>query len=197
MRKNGGFADAKVTVTKIAEPEPVRGLLLVTFQPAASPPPAAKTERAPSKKQTGRLRELERELQFTRESLRSTVEELQSSNEELQSTNEELQSSNEELETSREEMQSLNEELQTVNAQLQGKVDALSQSNDDMQNLLNSTSVATHFPGLAPENQTVHGAGQDRHQSDSLGRGPAHRRPGVQAQLRGVRDGRGGRCCAH
>jgi two-component system CheB/CheR fusion protein len=42
-------------------------------------------------------------------------------------------------------MQSLNEELQTINAQLQTKVDALSQTNDDMQNLLNSTSIATIF----------------------------------------------------
>ena len=92
------------------------------------------------------------ELLFTRESLQSTVEELQtaneelkSSNEELQSTNEELQSTNEELETSKEEMQSLNEELQTVNTQLQSKVEALSQTNDDMQNLLNSTAIATVF----------------------------------------------------
>jgi PAS domain-containing protein len=42
-------------------------------------------------------------------------------------------------------MQSLNEELQTVNAQLQCKVEAFSQANDDMQNLLNSTAIATVF----------------------------------------------------
>jgi two-component system CheB/CheR fusion protein len=63
----------------------------------------------------------------------------------LQSTNEELQSANEELETSKEELQSLNEELQTVNAQLQGKLDDLARANDDMQNLLNSTNIATIF----------------------------------------------------
>ena len=100
----------------------------------------------------GRVPELERELLHTRETLQSTVEELQTSNEELkstneelQSTNEELQSANEELETSKEEMQSLNEELQTVNAQLQGKLDDLAHANDDMQNLLNSTGIATIF----------------------------------------------------
>ncbi len=91
-------------------------------------------------------------MQYTKETLQSTVEQLESSNEELkstneemQSTNEELQSVNEELETSKEEMQSLNEELQTVNAQLQAKVDDLGQANDDMQNLLNSTEIATIF----------------------------------------------------
>jgi len=42
-------------------------------------------------------------------------------------------------------MQSLNEELTTVNAELQSKVEDLSQANDDMQNLLNSTNIATVF----------------------------------------------------
>ena len=42
-------------------------------------------------------------------------------------------------------MQSLNEELQTVNAQLQAKVDDLARTSDDMQNLLNSTEIATIF----------------------------------------------------
>jgi two-component system CheB/CheR fusion protein len=42
-------------------------------------------------------------------------------------------------------MQSLNEELQTVNAELHSKVDLLSQANDDMVNLLNSTDIATIF----------------------------------------------------
>jgi two-component system CheB/CheR fusion protein len=147
VRQDKGFTHVNITVTRLTEPVSIRGLLLVTFEPSPTPghPPASKTMKRPSKKEAARLEGLERELQFTRESLRSTVEELQSSNEELQSTNEELQSSNEELETSREEMQSLNEELQTVNAQLQSKVDALSQTNDDMQNLLNSTSIATIF----------------------------------------------------
>ena len=84
-------------------------------------------------------------LQSTIEELETANEELKSTNEELQSTNEELQSTNEELETSKEEMQSLNEELQTVNAELQAKVEDLSRTNDDMQNLLNSTDIATIF----------------------------------------------------
>jgi two-component system, chemotaxis family, CheB/CheR fusion protein len=101
---------------------------------------------------SGRIGDLEKELQNTRESHQTTIEELESTNEELKSTNEELQSSNEELqstneelESSKEELQSLNEELQTVNAELQSKVDELSATHDDMRNLLNSTEIATVF----------------------------------------------------
>jgi len=39
----------------------------------------------------------------------------------------------------------MNEELQTVNNELQAKVDELSQSSNDMKNLLNSTDIATLF----------------------------------------------------
>ena len=99
-----------------------------------------------------RVRELQRELQATRESHQTTIEELETSNEELksineelQSSNEELQSTNEELESSKEELQSLNEELQTVNTELHGKIDELDSSQDDMRNLLNSTDIATVF----------------------------------------------------
>ena len=72
-------------------------------------------------------------------------EELKASNEEIRSINEELQASNEELETSKEELQSLNEELNTTNVQLQTKLDELEMRTDDLNNLLNSTDVATLF----------------------------------------------------
>jgi two-component system CheB/CheR fusion protein len=96
--------------------------------------------------------QFEKELRDTRERLQSMIEEyetaleeLKSSNEELVSVNEELQSSNEELEASKEELVSLNEELHTVNLELNGKIDALDRSNSDLQNLFESTSVATVF----------------------------------------------------
>ena len=53
--------------------------------------------------------------------------------------------SNEELETSKEEMQSINEELSTVNTELQTKVGDLSRANNDMNNLLAGTGIATIF----------------------------------------------------
>jgi two-component system, chemotaxis family, CheB/CheR fusion protein len=51
----------------------------------------------------------------------------------------------EELETAKEEMQSINEELQTVNNELHGKNDQLTGTNSDLQNLLDSTQIATIF----------------------------------------------------
>ena len=63
----------------------------------------------------------------------------------MQSVNEEMQSTNEELETSKEELQSVNEELATVNSELQSKVVDLSRVNNDMNNLLAGTGIATVF----------------------------------------------------
>jgi two-component system, chemotaxis family, CheB/CheR fusion protein len=100
----------------------------------------------------GDLAHVERELRDTRERLQSmmeeyetALEELKSSNEELVSVNEELQSTNEELEASKEELQSLNEEMHTINAELASKVEALDQAHSDLQNLFESTEVATIF----------------------------------------------------
>ncbi|MGR8933968.1 MAG: CheR family methyltransferase [Gammaproteobacteria bacterium] len=154
VKTNGDYTVIDLTVARIAEPEPIRGLFIVSFRPVGddNDEKSIKAARPMRKAEQTRIKELERELQYTKETLQTTVEELETSNEELkstneelQSTNEELQSTNEELETSKEEMQSLNEELITVNAELQSKVEDLSQTNDDMQNLLNSTEIATLF----------------------------------------------------
>ena len=91
------------------------------------------------------LRAKDEYIQSTHEQLESSTEELKSSNEEMQSVNEELQSTNEELETSKEELQSVNEELATVNNELQTKVIDLSRLNNDMNNLLAGTGIATVF----------------------------------------------------
>ena len=154
VKANGGVILVNLTVKRIAEPEALQGLFLVTFETVRADKPAARKgalarAAAPLKKgESGLMRELEftkQRLQRTIEELQTSNEELKSTNEELQSTNEELQSTNEELETTKEELQSLNEELVTVNSELQGKLDALSDANDDLQNLLNSTEVATIF----------------------------------------------------
>jgi two-component system CheB/CheR fusion protein len=84
-------------------------------------------------------------LQSANEELETSNEELESSNEEMQSVNEELQSTTEEMETSKEELQSVNEELATVNNELQTKVATLARTNNDMNNLLAGTGIATVF----------------------------------------------------
>jgi two-component system CheB/CheR fusion protein len=148
---NGGAQTVDVAVQRLAEPKELRGTVLIVIDDVPTPPPPEKPGAA-RRATSGRVVELERELQHvheelqtTREEMQTSQEELKSTNEELQSTNEELQSTNEELTTSKEEMQSMNEELQTVNQELQSKVDELSRSNNDMKNLLNSTDIATLF----------------------------------------------------
>ncbi|THD44369.1 MAG: SAM-dependent methyltransferase [Bradyrhizobium sp.] len=91
------------------------------------------------------LRTFQMRHQATSDELESQIENMKSMTEEYLSVNEELQSSNEELETAKEEMQSVNEELQTVNGELHGKNDLLTRANSDLQNLLDSTQVATIF----------------------------------------------------
>ncbi|AME28201.1 CheR family methyltransferase [Burkholderia sp. PAMC 26561] len=96
--------------------------------------------------------QLEAELQLAKENLQSSIEqssvsteELKASNEELQAIVEELRSASEELETSKEELHSVNEELVTVNAELQAKVEETAKANDDLENLIASTNIATIF----------------------------------------------------
>jgi len=152
VRTNGGFQDVTLRVKPLSEPDPVAGMLLVSFEIHEDSISAIRNQPLAAEVPAQRVAQLEAELVHARENLQGTIEEfetsneeLKSMNEELQSTNEELQSANEELETSREEMQSMNEELQTLNAELQDRNEELSQINDDMQNLLNSTDVATLF----------------------------------------------------
>jgi two-component system CheB/CheR fusion protein len=138
-----------VGVERLSGNDELQGLVMITFHEVAVPLEAKKSK---PKKATPEVEALRRELtearedsRLTRESMQIAQEELLSANEEMQSTNEEVQSANEELMTSKEEMQSLNEELQTVNTELQAKVDQLSQTSNDMKNLLDSTDIATVF----------------------------------------------------
>jgi len=84
------------------------------------------------------LRLIKGRLKLTIEKLDFTKRELKSTQEEYQAINFKLQSSNEELETSK-------EELQTVNAELDHRVRDLGRANSDLQNLLESTQIATVF----------------------------------------------------
>jgi two-component system CheB/CheR fusion protein len=140
------------------EVEPARwtnqteGLLLVSFQGTGPLQSGAEVNKEIQVAESDVIRQLEQELDSTREDLQCSIEELESSNEELKasneevmSMNEELQSANEELETSKEELQSLNEELSTVNSQLQDKLQDLESTNNDVANLLNCTDIATIF----------------------------------------------------
>lgn len=142
-------AAVDITVHAVQQPSRLHGLVMIVFR-----------DRPPVRKRSGRgaksagagdafateeLAGARAEIQALRQEMRASQEELQAAIEELQSTNEELQSANEELTTAKEETQSMNEELQTINGELQSKLDDLALAQSDMQNLLNSTDIATLF----------------------------------------------------
>lgn len=142
-----------ITVSPIGQPQDESPLLLVSFEEPAKAADAVASKSEDGNGQTDQTADqLEDELRLTRQDLRDTseqydrlVEEYSTSNEKMHSINEELQSTNEELETSKEELQSLNEELNTLNNELRSKVVAVEQTNNDLNNLLASTEVATLF----------------------------------------------------
>jgi two-component system, chemotaxis family, CheB/CheR fusion protein len=154
IKTNGSFTVVDISVSPISENDNPTGLMLVVFEDKTPEPiPGLTPDQKPKeKKKASEIKQLEQDLQATREYLQATIEELETSNEEmkatneeLQSVNEEMQSTNEELETSKEELQSTNEELSTVNSELQNKVDELSKTSNDMNNLLAATEIASIF----------------------------------------------------
>ncbi|MBI5679717.1 MAG: PAS domain-containing protein [Methanobacterium sp.] len=153
VKNNGSHVIVNLEVKPLKH-ESTKGLLIVSFEDVQLQEDILEDKIVLDMTSKGdeRIRELEGELKLTKERLNVTIEEMRSSNEELRSANEELQSmneeaqsSNEELETSKEELQSINEEMVTVNNELQLKIDELSRTQDDMNNLFNSTEIATIF----------------------------------------------------
>src|SRR5262249_27139636 len=148
---NGGVQMISLAVEPIIEgKETAYGIVFTDRGPTSAHDETARIE--PQEGQDTTVQLIEKELEETKERLQSTIEELEtaneefrSSNEELLSVNEELQSTNEELETSKEELQSVNEELQTVNHELSSKIDELDRANSDLNNLFQSTQIATIF----------------------------------------------------
>jgi two-component system, chemotaxis family, CheB/CheR fusion protein len=138
----------------LRDDDPARGFFLVLFSDRESTetaehtirPIAPTTETEPINQQLeDELTRVKSQLRMTIEQYEAQVEEAQASAEEHQAMNEELRSSAEELETSKEEIQSVNEELTTVNQELKIKIEELRLSNNDFQNLINSTDIATIF----------------------------------------------------
>ena len=143
------------SVSVIIEVQPLQGdgdtLLLVSFLDE----PVREERSGPSivpADAVSRVSELERELDVTRKELLSAIRDLEISNEEqsaineeAMSVNEEFQSTNEELVTSKEELQALNEELTVLNGQLHETLERQRSTSDDLQNIFESTGVATLF----------------------------------------------------
>lgn len=156
LNTSEGFRLIDLTVEPILDPPAMQGLMTVVIQeiPLEEGTPVSISS-VPASEENQRIIDLERELKATKDYLQATIEQLESSNEELTSTNEEMQSANEELQstnqelqTSKEELQSMNEELATVNSELETKIEALSQVNNDLNNIMASTKIAMLFLDL-------------------------------------------------
>lgn len=159
VKSDGHFVKIDVTVRptiSVAIARNMKPLYMIIFNKIENQEAQTQVDSAkmsdPSFDNSAHVEDLKKELwikdeylQSANEELETSNEELKATNEELQSVNEELQSTNEELETSKEELQSINEELATVNSELQIRVHDLSQTSNDMNNLLAGTNIATIF----------------------------------------------------
>ncbi len=118
---------------------------LVLFEAERPAPPSRQVDLSASRNEQERIEQLERDLQYSRESLQSVVEALETANEELQASNEELLASNGELQTTNEELHSVNEELYTVNVEHEQRIRDQNETMADLRNLLDATQVGTIF----------------------------------------------------
>ena len=145
VKTNGGLSHVDVSVEPLKEFAETNLFLIVFKEPAPETSPRKTTASAPVKGAQVIIQHLESEVRSARKQAQAAFEELETTNEELRSANEEFQSTNEELETSKEEIQSFNEELETINSELKRRVSELDHAYSDLQNLLNSTEIATIF----------------------------------------------------
>jgi two-component system CheB/CheR fusion protein len=149
---DGRLQQVTLTVERLAEQDRDQPLYLVVFNDEGASVTRAKGQSRAGHAEPDEMAHMQSELRETQDRLQGLIEEYEtaleeskSSNEELVSVNEEMQSANEELEASKEELQSLNEELHTVNAELNIKVEALDRAHNDLENLFETSQVATVF----------------------------------------------------
>ncbi len=147
VQTEGGWQPIRLVVRPLVELGRDAELLIVVFQEL---PPDVQAEQAsahPPAQPADLLvvQQMENELRSTKEDLQNTIEELETSNEELKSANEELLSMNEELQSTNEELHTSKEEIQSVNEELQKKIEELDLAHSDLQNLFQSTQIATIF----------------------------------------------------
>jgi two-component system, chemotaxis family, CheB/CheR fusion protein len=152
-----GVVKVNLRVEPITTPPAAKGLAIVVFEQssaeAAVPPIRERAIISEGEVAKDMLIDLlDEQLRISHEQLQATIDWLEISNEALMSANEALlamnakfQFINEEQMASKEEAQSLNEELVTISAEQRSQVHEIIQITSDMQNLLNSSDIATLF----------------------------------------------------
>jgi len=135
----------QVTVHPLQNPASLAGMAMVIFKEWDAPTLPTDDLAHPHSSLHAKLLSANTTLQTLRHEMQSSKDHMLALNESLKVSNEELQMTNEEMTTSKEEAQSMNEELQTINTELQTRLDDLALAQSDMQNLLNSTDIATLY----------------------------------------------------
>jgi two-component system, chemotaxis family, CheB/CheR fusion protein len=128
------------------------GMLLVSFLDGSFGKPTTNPLVTPTSTDGAHVAELERRLADVTRELEGALHDLDAAKEEQRriseqamSLNEEAQSTNEELVTSKEELQSVNEELTALNSQLHETLERQRNTSNDLQNILESSGIATIF----------------------------------------------------
>ena len=144
---NGHFSTVNLSVSPVTVSTDPSLLFMVVLEAAPTQPKATieSIEITKEQKVDPRIVILDQALRDKDSFIQSASKKQLAVNEELESTNDELQAINEELETSKEELQSVNEELATTNAELQSKALESTALNNDMNNLVVGTGIATIF----------------------------------------------------
>src|SRR5437899_1510596 len=143
---NGGRGSvSRKGVPLPAESDQTRAMLVFFQEPQVARAAAKSHEFNASSESIGRIADLETELESTKEKLQAATEAEDTTHQELEAANEELLAGNEELQSSNEELESVNEELTTLNTEYQQKISELIVSNNDLENVLRTSDVATIF----------------------------------------------------
>lgn len=133
-------------VYEFVENEELGKFTALSFIPSnQSTTPINEIHYSPDEASKRRIQELQDSLIDCQKLYREALEDLDTTSEELQSSNEELMAANEELQSTNEELQSVNEELFTVNSEHQQKILELTNSNNDLENLLKASQLAVLF----------------------------------------------------
>jgi len=143
-RGRGRTVDLKVEPLT-AESGQTAAMLVFFQEPQAARAAGKSQEFDPSRESTTRIADLEAELESAKGKLQAATEDEETTKQELQAANEELLAGNEELQSSNEELESVNEELTTLNTEYQQKISELIVSNNDLENFLRTSDVATIF----------------------------------------------------
>ncbi len=143
IKDGDNFRTINLKITPFPEPKALQGLALVIFEEV--PPSVRRVKPEEAAMVDSRIRELEEELNSSKNSLRNVIEELEASNEKLKTANGMVGAVNEELQSANEELETSKEELLTTNAELQIKIEEVSQASNDINNMVRSTEIGTIF----------------------------------------------------